>query len=74
MCEDIMHILYLDVCIVPAGCNADRVKIDGISVIERSVSVVFSSDPNARFRCRLNHRRYRKFRKCEESGNMSDLS
>jgi len=59
--------------IVPTGCNADRIKIDGVSVVEGTASVQFSSDPNTRFRCRLNHRRYRRFRKCKGSEYVSEL-
>ncbi|XP_065915984.1 sushi repeat-containing protein SRPX-like isoform X4 [Dysidea avara] len=40
-------------------CSADEVTIDDISVARETVTVEFSSDPNSRFRCRLNNQRSR---------------
>ena len=54
----ILVILY--VLKISVDCNADKVTIDDISVAAGgTVTVEFSADPNARFRCRLNNRRYR---------------
>ena len=49
----------------PVGCSADSVDIDGISVAGGTVTINFSSDPNARFRCRLNNQRNGRLRPCE---------
>ena len=42
-------------------CNADRITIDSINITTTAaggaVSISFSSDPNARFRCRLRNQR-----------------
>jgi len=50
------------VLIISLGvCNADQITIDSMNITTTAaggaVSISFSSDPNARFRCRLhNHR------------------
>ncbi|XP_065915977.1 uncharacterized protein [Dysidea avara] len=40
-------------------CSADEVTIDDVSVAGGTATVEFSSDPNARFRCKLNSQRSR---------------
>ncbi|XP_065906599.1 putative defense protein 3 isoform X2 [Dysidea avara] len=40
-------------------CNVERITITGVSVAGGTVTVQFSSDTNARFRCKLNSQRYR---------------
>ncbi|XP_065915987.1 GLIPR1-like protein 1 [Dysidea avara] len=59
---------------VPAGCDADSVTVDGVSVAGGTASVEFSSDPNAKFRCKLNTRRYRRFRRCTSPLTYTGLS
>ena len=39
-------------------CNVTKVTIDDVGVDNNTVTVKFSSDPNARFRCRLNNQRF----------------
>ena len=43
-------------------CNVTEVAIDDVSVDNNIVKAKFSSNPNARFRCRLNNQH---FRACE---------
>ena len=39
--------------------------IDDVSVDGGTATVGFSSDPNARVKCKLNNQQYRRFRRCE---------
>jgi len=44
--------------VISIDCNADQVTIDDVSVAAGgNVTIEFSSDPNARFRCKLNNQR-----------------
>ena len=58
------HLMCIYKYTVLAGCNAERIRIDDVTVSEQTTSIEFSSDPNAKFRCRLNHGRNRRFKKC----------
>jgi len=51
---------YIAIVVIPffTDCNVTKVTIDDVSVDNNTVTVKFSSDPNARFRCRLNNQRF----------------
>jgi len=48
----------LNTSTLSTGCNVTKVTIDDVSVDNNTVTVKFSSDPNARFRSRLNNQRF----------------
>ena len=45
-------------CTLSTDCNVTKVTIDDVSADNNTLTVKFSSDPNAKFRSRLNNQRF----------------